>query len=138
MTHPQHRPMILVVADEPGLLDEVVAVLTAADYACRCCTAPEEAVAAAESPSPELIIWDANLYSQSGLDVSERIRRSKALAGVPVMFLSGAQVPDIIRRSDAPGATYHLRRPFAAGVLVELVGKALGRAYLIPSGTGRP
>ncbi|MHB8901140.1 MAG: hypothetical protein ACYC6Y_20520, partial [Thermoguttaceae bacterium] len=47
------------------------------------------------------------------------------LKGVPVMFLSGAQIPDIIRRSHAVGGTYYLRKPFDPGVLVELVDKAL-------------
>ena len=42
------------------------------------------------------------------------------------MFLSGAQLPDIIRRSDAAGGIYCLRKPFDAQVLTELIDQALG------------
>jgi DNA-binding NarL/FixJ family response regulator len=43
------------------------------------------------------------------------------LANVPVMFLSRLQTPDIIRRHDALGVSYYLRKPVDPGVLRELV-----------------
>jgi CheY-like chemotaxis protein len=49
------------------------------------------------------------------------------------MFLSGAQIPDIIRRSHAAGGTYYLRKPFDPEVLVELVQKALWMPHLASS-----
>ena len=39
------------------------------------------------------------------------------------MFLSGAQLPDIIRRSHAAEGIYCLRKPFDPAVLVELIGR---------------
>ena len=77
------------------------------------------------------------LHGQSGLDMCQRIRQSQALAEVPVMFLSAAQIPDIIRRTDALGGTYYLRRPFDPGVLVELIDKALRRPQLVAGGADR-
>jgi hypothetical protein len=41
------------------------------------------------------------------------------------MFLSGGQIPDIIRRQDHLGGTYYIRKPFDPNVLLELVDKAL-------------
>jgi CheY-like chemotaxis protein len=55
----------------------------------------------------------------------EQMQQHAALAEVPVMFLSGTQTADIIRRSDAVGSTYHLRKPLDGQVLLELVDKAL-------------
>jgi len=52
---------------------------------------------------------------------------------VPVMFLSGAQIPDIIRRSHAAGGTYYLRKPFDPEVLLELIQKALWMPHLAGS-----
>ena len=133
----QQRPLILVVDGQAEVLDEVATVLSGANFACRCCTTAEGAIAAAESSPPDLIISDVNLHGHSGLEMCERIRENAALREVPVMFLSGAQVPDIIRRSDALGGTYYLRKPFAPDVLVELIETALGSSQLVASDAGR-
>ena len=125
------QPLVLVVDDETEVLEEVAAVLCGAHFTCRCCTTAEEAYAAAEASPPDLIISDINLHGHSGLQMCERIKQSEALADVPVMFLSGAQIPDIIRRSHAVGGTYYLRKPFDPEVLLELVDKALWMPHLV-------
>ncbi len=133
----QQRPMVLVVDDEPEVLEEVATVLKRANFDCECCTTAEAAIALAESSPPDLIISDINLQGHSGLEMCEEIKKREALADVPVMFLSGAQIPDIIRRSHAVGGTYYLRKPFDATVLVELVDKALWMPHLVSSHAGR-
>ena len=137
MKHPNERkPLVLVVDDKVEVLDEVATVLTAANFACRCCTTAENAMAAAESSPPDLIISDINLHGHSGLEMCERIKQNEALADVPVMFLSGAQIPDIIRRSHAVGGTYYLRKPFDPDVLLELIDKALWTPHLVAGHAG--
>ena len=121
----QHRPLVLLVDDEPEVLEEVAEVLMRANFSCRCCTDVDAGVAAAEADPPDLIISDINLRGQSGLQMCETIKSKPGLGDVPVMFLSGAQIPDIIRRSHDAGGTYYLRKPFDPEVLVELVDKAL-------------
>jgi CheY-like chemotaxis protein len=134
---PHQRSLILVVDDQAEVLDEVATALAGADLACRCCTTAEEAIAAAESSPPDLIISDIHLHGQSELDMCERIRENPVLQGVPVMFFCGAQIPDIIRRSDPLGGTYYLRKPFDPDVLVELIETALGRAHLVAGHAGQ-
>jgi len=142
--YPQ-QPVILVIDDEAEVLDEVAAVLASAGYTCHCCSSGEAALQFARSTAPDLIISDINLDGQSGLDLCERIKEDESLKGLPVMFLSGAQIPDVIRRSHAVGGTYYLRKPFDPDVLVELVDKALWMPHLIErhvarkqaAGTGR-
>lgn len=116
---------MLVVDDEQQVLEEVAEVLKRANFDCHCCTTPEAAIASAELDPPDLIISDINLGGKSGLAMCERIRTNATLDDVPVMFLSGAQIPDIIRRAHAAGGTYYLRKPFDPDVLVELIDKAM-------------
>jgi CheY-like chemotaxis protein len=120
------QPLVLVIDDEQGVLDAVRGVLSQANLACRCCATCEEALATAQAAPPDLILCDANLQGTSGLDLYEQIRQQPGLEGVPVMFLSGAQLPDIIRRSHANGGIYCLRKPFDPAVLIELIDQALG------------
>ena len=109
----------------------MAAVLARAEYACHCCGTPESAIEFARTTLPDFIICDINLAGQSGLKLCERIKEDPALENVPIMFLSGAQIPDIIRRSHAVGGTYYLRKPFDPDVLIELVDKGLWMPHLV-------
>ncbi len=131
MNDHRQQTLILVIDDEPAVLGEVSSVLAAAGYACHCCGTAEAALQFAESTTPDLILCDINLQGQSGLELCRRVKEHEALHDVPVMFLSGAQIPDIIRRSHAVGGTYYLRKPFDPDVLVELVEKALWMPHLV-------
>ena len=124
------QPLVLVVDDEASVLGEVAEVLTAAGFAFHCCRTAEAALEKAKEQAPDLILSDINLNGESGLSLCERIREEPGLEDVPVMFLSGAQIPDIIRRSHAAGGTYYLRKPFDPEVLLELVQKALWMPHL--------
>jgi CheY-like chemotaxis protein len=122
----QERPLVLVVDDEQEVLDRVATSLQQVGIACRCCTTSDAAVAAAVAVAPDLIVCDLNLDGESGIDTCQRIKQHPGLEEVPVMYLSGAQLPDIISRSHANGGGYCLRKPFAPKVLVELIDQALG------------
>lgn len=126
----QDPPLILVVDDEKEVLESVANVLTEAGFDCQCCNSAQAAIAFAAMHTPDMIVSDINLGGHSGLEMCERIKEDTALESVPVMFLSGAQIPDIIRRSHAVGGTYYLRKPFDPGVLVELVDKAMWMPHL--------
>jgi len=132
-TEKQRQPLILVIDDEPEVLGEVATVLAAAGYICHCCDNSEKALQFAEITMPDLIISDINLDGHSGLELCEAIKAKHNLKEVPVMFLSGAQIPDIIRRSHAAGGAYYLRKPFDPEVLLDLVDKALWMPHLVHS-----
>ena len=119
------KAQILVIDDDAEVIANLANILSTAGYACHCCRSCEAAVETVRRVSPDLIISDINLAGHSGLTLCERLRKEEGLIDVPLMFLSGAQIPDIIRRSHAAGGTYYLRKPFDSGVLLELVDKAL-------------
>jgi CheY-like chemotaxis protein len=126
----REQPLILVVDDEQAVLEQVSVALNDSGFLYYCCMTPEAAIAAAALIQPDLILADTNLHGVSGLETCERIKQQPAAANVPVMFLSAAQTPDIIRRSDGLHGTYYVRKPFDPDVLVELIDKALGRSRL--------
>jgi two-component system OmpR family response regulator len=105
-----------------------MAALSKANLACRCCTNATEALDVLESVLPNLILCDVNLHGESGVEICERIRQRPGMENVQVMFLSGNQLPDIIRRSNSSGGGYCLRKPFDPNVLIELIDQSLGVA----------
>ena len=121
---------LLLVDDEAEVLDGLTKVLTAAGYTCHCASTEEDATRLAAEIDADLLISDINLAGESGLEMCENLKRNCGLASLPIMFLSGAQIPDIIRRAHAAGGTYYLRKPFDPEVLLELVDKALWMPHL--------
>jgi DNA-binding NtrC family response regulator len=53
------------------------------------------------------------------------------------MFMSSAQIPDIVRRSHEAGGAYYIRKPFDPEVLIELVAKALWMPHLVQTRISR-
>ena len=112
---------ILVIEDEAPVLQQIAGVLEGAGHACQCAHNAASACECIERATPDLIISDVNLAGQSGLALCEKLKQQFHLLDVPVMYLSAAQSPDIIRRSHG---TYHVRKPFDPTVLLELVSQA--------------
>ena len=123
--------VILIVDDDPIILTGVAAMLNMAGYECHCARDREMALSAGRGLALDLIICDVNLAGESGLELCRELRRQPTTEDVPVMFMSSAQIPDIVRRSHEAGGAYYLRKPFDPEVLLELVGKALRRPQLI-------
>jgi CheY-like chemotaxis protein len=122
----QVPPLVLVIDEDRQSLEKMAATLDSANIAHHCCSRPDEAFAAAVQTPPDLILCDTNLFGESGPETCERIKQQPGLEHVPVMFLSTAQVPDIIRRSHGANSTYSLRKPFAADALIGLIDAAIG------------
>jgi CheY-like chemotaxis protein len=125
--------VILIIDSDPITLTGVAAVLHSAGYECHCARGEEAAHKAVQSLALDLIICDVNLNGASGVELCRELRKMPGAMEVPVMFASGVQIPDIIRRSHDAGGAYFLRKPFDPEVLIELVGKALWMPHLVQS-----
>lgn len=130
---------LLLVDDDADLLDGLARILNIAGHRCLRARNQEDACRLVQETEIDLMISDINLGGHSGLDLCARLRKEFGMQDLPVMFLSGAQIPDVISRAHAAGATYYLRKPFDAEVLLELVDKALWMPHLTrkqPAPTG--
>jgi DNA-binding response OmpR family regulator len=116
---------VLVIDDEQAIVDELVGFLWRNGFVPTVCMNAEDALDAARSDVFDLIISDINLGTASGLELCQRIHELENANETPVIFLSGAQIPDIIRRSRSAGGTYYIRKPFDPDVLIELIDKAM-------------
>jgi CheY-like chemotaxis protein len=122
----KEQASLLLIEHEPAELTELVEILAAAGYRCMCSTDEDSAAQCVRKLTPDLILSDTNLAGHNGVALCERLKQTEGIAEVPVMFFSGTQIPDIIRRSHSAGGTYYLRKPCDPDVLLELIGTALG------------
>ena len=129
---------ILIVDDEPDLLELVGYTLYGAGYQALTALSGEEALRKVETELPDLIILDVMMPGMSGLDVLRELRARPATAGLPVIILSArTQVPARIAGLEA-GADEYVDKPVAPKELIARVGALLERTRRIrEAATGR-
>jgi CheY-like chemotaxis protein len=125
------NPVILVI-DPCGLdLTATASVLNDHGYDVHCAQDRSAALKAAQSLPLDLVICDLAINREQGQCLVEEIRQLPNCVDVPTMFISENQAPDIIRRTDDVGSSYHIRKPFESDVLLELVDKAMWMPHLV-------
>jgi CheY-like chemotaxis protein len=88
----------------------------------------ETGLAMARSQRPTLVVLDLRLPDADGLAVCERLVDDPATCGIPVIAISGRDVPDAVRRCRAAGCHFFLAKPCDPSVLVVLVRHAIADA----------
>jgi CheY-like chemotaxis protein len=90
---PQHGG-VLIVDDDPDILDTVAPVLEREGYQVRCASDGAQALAAlARGPRPDVILLDLMMPVMTGWEVLERAREEVELASIPVVVLSSVRGP---------------------------------------------
>ena len=112
---------ILIVDDEPPILDLVRFTLEDADVRVVEASDGVEALALARRVRPDLILLDVHMPRLDGLEACRQIRREPALARTPIVMLTAAgQEADRARGREA-GADEYLTKPFSPLALLALV-----------------
>ena len=112
---------ILIVDDEPSILDLVRFTLEDADVRVVEASDGAEALALARRIKPDLILLDVQMPRLNGLEVCRQLRREPALARTPIVMLTAAgQEADRARGREA-GADEYLTKPFSPLALLALV-----------------
>lgn len=112
--------VVLLVDDEPDMGALVAMTLEDLDVQVVQAASLGEALAAARSEQPSLVLLDLALGEEDGLAILPRLREEPALARVPVVVLT---VHDSRREEAlALGVEGFLSKPFRAEGLREAVG----------------
>jgi DNA-binding response OmpR family regulator len=114
---------VLIVNDEPDLVDIVAIVLQAAGHETKVCTEGRKAFDVARRYCPGLILLDWKLRETDGGRVLSRLRSEEVTQSIPVIMMSASQ--DGRRFAQQAGADAFLPKPFAADSLVEVVSAML-------------
>ena len=85
----------------------------------------------AAHPLPGLVLLDMRLPGMHGFEVLRWIRRHPNLVGLPVVVITGMEIPGDARRAEELGANAFLVKPFLFAKVVELARQLLD-AWLRP------
>jgi len=118
---------ILVVDDEPDILELVRFSLAQAGFSVETAESGEEALAALHRSPPELAILDLMLPDRSGTEICREIRADRRLSDLPVVMLTakGEEVDRVV--GFELGADDYIAKPFSSRELVLRVKAILRR-----------
>ncbi|RJO63266.1 MAG: DNA-binding response regulator [Myxococcales bacterium] len=118
---------ILVVDDEEDILELVRYNLTKEGYSVAVCASGEEAIAAAKSNLPDLIVLDLMLPGVDGFEVCKQLRAYPKTAHLPIVMLTAkGEDADIVLGLEL-GADDYITKPFSPRVLVARIRSILRR-----------
>ena len=123
---------VLVADDEPECIALVQEALRGLPYQVIAVGDGEAALTAARQHSPQLIILDVQMPKRTGFEVFAELRADPALAGVPVIVLTGLAQRTGVKISGADMGEYtgeepnlYLDKPIEPAVLRQAVKRLL-------------
>jgi DNA-binding response OmpR family regulator len=119
---------VLVVDDQPDLVENIKLTLEAADYAVLTAADGIEALTVLESQRVDLILADIAMPRMNGYQLYERVRGNPRWVTIPFIFLTARALDSDIRYGKELGADDYLTKPIEPEDLLAAVQGKLRRA----------
>ncbi len=116
---PNRKP-VLIVEDDPDLLDMMEIVLDSADYSVRKALNGKEALDATRHEMPGLILLDMKMPVMDGWEFAARFR-NEFDGAAPIVVVTAAA--DARMRAEEIGAQGYLAKPFEIDDLIQCVAR---------------
>jgi len=133
MSKGETRDIVLVVDDSPETLRMLTDALEDAGMTVLVAREGEHALSIVERVTPDVILMDAIMPGTDGFTTCRRLKRNKALAHVPVIFMTGlSDTAHIIEGLEAGGVDY-ITKPIVPGELLARIRVHLANARMAHS-----
>src|SRR6266480_7968499 len=128
-----HR--VLVVDDEPNLVEVVTMALRFQGFTVESAGTGREALAAVTRFKPHLLVLDVMLPDIEGFDVAARLGAQRA--GLPIIFLTARDATEDKIRGLSGGGDDYMTKPFSLEELVARIRTILRRTGQAAPESGR-
>jgi two-component system KDP operon response regulator KdpE len=123
---------ILVVDDDPDMLQALQLRLKASGYDVHCAKDGIGAISEARKHAPDLIVLDLGIPSGDGFVVLDTLRTTIDLSTIPVIVLSGRDRRANEERVLNAGAKAFLQKPVESNEFLAVVRRELGEPHQRP------
>jgi signal transduction histidine kinase len=124
----EKKATILVVEDDPSMLEIISFLLEDEDYEVTQATSGEVALSTMKHKTPDLIVSDVMMPGMDGFDFYERVQSEAGWSQIPFIFLTAKGQRTDVRRGMGLGADDYLIKPFEPDELLTAVEVRLTRA----------
>ena len=114
-------PRVLVIDDEPRLLQVIESFLTLEGLSVSCAQSAEAGLRILAELTPDLVVIDINMPGIDGLEVCRRIKAESPTT--PVLIFSGRGSVRDSERAQLAGASDFVEKPFNLQNLLALIHK---------------
>src|SRR5689334_7952617 len=121
MNSPQQIQRVLVVDDEPALLQAVVTILEGTGFQVFTAKNGKEARAKASEHQIDLLITDLGMPEEDGIELVRRLKSERS--GLRIIAMSGTFGPDLLKAARLLGANSTLSKPMTASQLLDCIHK---------------
>ena len=128
-------PRVLVVDDEPNLVEVLTMALRFEGFAVESAASGREALAAVTRFKPHLMVLDVMLPDMEGFDVAARLGAQRA--SVPIIFLTARDSTEDKVRGLSGGGDDYMTKPFSLEELVARIRTILRRTGQAAPESGR-
>src|SRR3954467_15012958 len=133
MRKKESRDIVLVVDDSPETLRMLTDAIEDAGMTVLVAREGEYALSIIERVLPDIILMDALMPGTDGFETCRRLKQNKALAHVPVIFMTGlSDTEHIIQGLEAGGVDY-ITKPIVPGELLARIRVHLANARIAHS-----
>ncbi|MHB2016143.1 MAG: response regulator [Candidatus Xenobia bacterium] len=122
---PRKEVKILVVDDEPNIVQAVTTLLHTRGYETITATDGLQAVVRARESHPDLIILDIYMPEMDGFEVVRRLRSREDTCQIPIIILTASEVALDEVRALSMGVAQYMSKPFSEKELARAVKGAL-------------
>jgi len=123
---------ILIVEDDPDMVELLQTSFTGAGYSVRTATSGAQALATARRSPPDLVLLDLVLPEVNGFTVCEALRRLPATTSVPIILMTALPGEFPRMAGMEAGADAYLRKPFDVEELILRVNELLQPGHGCP------
>jgi DNA-binding response OmpR family regulator len=120
-------PLIFVAEDDPAILELVIGLLEQNGYRSRYATNGWLSWDGIRKSEPDGVLLDVNMGGMDGFAVLKAMRAHPPTAKTPVLMVTARGAPDDVAQAVALGARDYLTKPFKPAVLLQRVGRLVGR-----------
>jgi DNA-binding response OmpR family regulator len=117
---------ILVVDDEPDVVEVLRLVLGKNGYEVLTAAAGMDALTTAQSALPDLILLDIMMHRMDGWEVLKLLKLDERTSAIPVVILSARVEPKDKIRGLQEGAIDYVTKPFAVREILDKIAALLG------------
>jgi len=119
------RAKILLVDDEPDLVDTIQCRLEANSFDVVTASNGQEGLEKAADEKPDLILLDTNMPVMNGHETLEQLKKCQDLKDIPVIMCTALCEAQDIAAASAYGIADYVTKPFDYTDLIEKITSAL-------------
>ncbi len=115
---PASKTTIMVIDDQPDILDIVKAILERSGYVVQVADSGMEAFSLMEEKKPDLIILDIMMPQMDGWKVLKQLKGNADYSSIPVILLTVKVQHEDVLKGYKLGADYYITKPFNSSQLI--------------------